>query len=127
MKKLIKWMLYLIAIVVALTTNGYGYLSDGVINIIVLVSWVQITLISLGGLSIFDDKRLAQMASQLKEHGIKAWHSKLRVSIFASIGCSFVYWGYWVTGLGWIFAALVASVLLYVVHVFEKALDAGEQ
>lgn len=126
MKNLTKWMLYLIAVMVALSTNSYGYLSDGAINIIVLFSWVQIVLICLGALSIFDDKRLAQLTMQLKENGIKEWHGKLRMSIFALIGCSFVYWGYWITGIGWIFATLAATVLLCVLHAFEKAIDAGE-
>ncbi|PMH00366.1 hypothetical protein [Vibrio lentus] len=116
MKNLVMWLFMLVMTVAVLTTNNLGMLSDGFVNLLLVVTWVRLVIILLGSLALLNDEQLNKFAKRMKEKGTKAWKSKVLIILWSCIGCAFIFWGYWITGIAWIIATLAGGTLLLVIH-----------
>ncbi|MGF1710126.1 hypothetical protein L4C37_06005 [Vibrio kagoshimensis] len=116
MKNLVMWLFMLVMTVAALTTNNLGMLSDGVVNLLLVAAWAKLVLITLGSLALLNDEQLNKLAKRMKEKGTKVWQSKARITLWSCIGCTFIFWGYWITGIAWMIATLVGGVVMLVIH-----------
>ncbi|MEZ8791406.1 hypothetical protein AB6D86_05930 [Vibrio splendidus] len=116
MKNLVMWLFMLVMTVAVLTTNNLGMLSDGFVNLLLVVTWVRLVIILLGSLALLNDEQLNKFAKRMKEKGTKAWKSKALIILWSCIGCAFIFLGYWITGIAWMIATLAGGTLLLVIH-----------
>lgn len=116
MKNLVMWLFMMLMTTAILTTNNLGMLSDGFVNLLIVAAWARLGLIMIGSLALFNEEQLSKLAGRMKEKGVKAWHGKVRMTLWSCIGCTFIYWGYWITGTAWLIATLAGSVLLIAIH-----------
>ena len=123
MKNLIWMLIKTLVVVVSLTANYRGLLSDGVINLVLLWAWIEIALICFGSLAIFDEKELEKLAKKLGKKSQVKWRMRLSRMLMVSIGLSFIFWDYWVTGIAWLISVVLLSVVGAVVknHLEQKA------
>ncbi|HBC3447593.1 TPA: hypothetical protein NKU90_000395 [Vibrio parahaemolyticus] len=116
MKNLVRWMITLALVITALVTQQLGYISDGVINLLLVAAWLHGALIICMGFALFDDEKLKELAERLKKAGRKPWQGKLQSWLVSLIGCTFIYFGYWITGGVWLIAAIISSVVMITLH-----------
>lgn len=116
MKNLVRWMITFALVIAALVTHQLGYISDGVINLLLVASWIKAALLICMVFVLFDDKKLKDFAERIRKAGRKPWHGKLQSWVVSLIGCTFIYFGHWVTGGIWLIAAVISSVVLLTLH-----------
>ncbi|MGR4016578.1 hypothetical protein [Vibrio harveyi] len=123
MKALVSLVLLLFLTIGAFVSNQLDYLDDGVIRLFV-AAWFYAGTIIFSGLFLvlFDDQQLNKFAQTIRTKNVKHWKSKATVSVTALIGCTFIYFGCWVTGIVWLLAAIVSSVLLFTLHEMARKL-----
>ncbi|EJG1272416.1 hypothetical protein J8A87_06910 [Vibrio parahaemolyticus] len=116
MKNLVKWIVTLLLVIAALVSHQLGYVSEGVVNLMLVAAWLNAALLICMFFVLFDDKKLNDFADRIRTSGLKPWQSKLQSTLVTLIGCTFIYFGYWITGAVWLIAALIASVVTYALH-----------
>ncbi|HGF5126027.1 TPA: hypothetical protein ACF35B_002296 [Vibrio parahaemolyticus] len=118
MKALVSLGLLLFLTIGAFVSNQLDYLDDGVIRLFVAAAWFYAGTIMFSGLFLvlFDNQQLNKFAQTIRTKNVKHWKSKATVYVIALIGCTFIYFGCWVTGIVWLLAAIVSSVLLFTLH-----------
>ncbi|MDW3165416.1 hypothetical protein [Vibrio sp. Y184] len=122
MKALVRLVFLLFLTIGAFVCHELGYLGDGVINLLLVAAWLHAGISLFSGLVLFDDKKLHEFAQTIRANNVKPWKSKATVSVTALIGCTFIYFGCWVTGIVWLLAAIVSSVLLFTLHEMARKL-----
>lgn len=116
MTNLVRWMVTFAIVIAVLVNHQLGYISDGVINLLLVATWIQGALLICMGAVLFDDKKLKDFAERIRREGRKPWHGKLQSWVVSLIGCTFIYFGHWVTGGIWLIAAVISSVVLLTLH-----------
>lgn len=116
MKGLVRLAFILLLTITAFVCHQFGYLGEGVINLLLVAAWLHAGIGIFSGLVLFDDEKLLEFAGNFRAKGVKPWRIKAQASFISLIGCTFIYFGCWVTGIIWLIAAVVSSVLLYKIH-----------
>jgi len=121
MKNLVRWIVTLMLVIAALVSYQLDYVSEGVVNLMLVAAWLNAALMICICFVFFDDKKLNDFAERIRTSGLKPWQSKLQSTLVTLIGCTFIYFGYWITGAVWLIAALVSSIVMSVLHQIASA------
>ncbi|MDE1328492.1 hypothetical protein [Vibrio aestuarianus] len=110
MTNLIGYMIKLLVAVSVLTASARGLIPEGVVNILMLWAWVEVVLLIIEGLGCFSDQVLKNVVNDIQKNPKKVRINRIRSLVISMIACTFVYWGYWITGI----ALMIGMFLMFV-------------
>ncbi|EJL6329859.1 hypothetical protein NMR63_000375 [Vibrio cholerae] len=112
MKNLMYWTCVLLLTVSVLVGNDLGKVNDGVVNLLLVATWINFVLMATTSVCILIPEKFQSLVERAKKQGMKRWMTKTRIVLLTLIACSYLYFGYWITGVASLLAIFLVSVML---------------
>ncbi|MDV2300369.1 hypothetical protein [Vibrio cholerae] len=112
MKNLMYWTCVLLLTVSVLVGNDLGKVNDGVVNLLLVATWINVVLMATTSVCILIPEKFQSLVERAKKQGMKRWMTKTRIVLLTLIACSYLYFGYWITGVASLLAIFLVSVML---------------
>ncbi|EJL6421931.1 hypothetical protein NMS20_001127 [Vibrio cholerae] len=112
MKNLMYWTCVLLLTVSVLVGNDLGKVNDGVVNLLLVANWINVVLMATTSVCILIPEKFQSFVERAKKQGMKRWMTKTRIVLLTLIACSYLYFGYWITGVASLLAIFLVSVML---------------
>ncbi|EJH64606.1 hypothetical protein DLR66_04790 [Vibrio paracholerae] len=112
MKNLMYWTCVLLLTVSVLVGNDLGKVNDGVVNLLLVATWFNVVLMATTSVCILIPEKFQSLVERAKKQGMKRWMTKTRIVLLTLIACSYLYFGYWITGVASLLAIFLVSVML---------------
>ncbi|MBJ6928171.1 hypothetical protein QGM67_12400 [Vibrio cholerae] len=112
MKNLMYWTCVLLLTVSVLVGNDLGKVNDGVVNLLLVATWINVVLMATTSVCILIPEKFQSLVERAKKQGMKRWMTKIRIVLLTLIACSYLYFGYWITGVVSLLAIFLVSVML---------------
>ncbi|HFG1905162.1 TPA: hypothetical protein ACGF2L_000608 [Vibrio cholerae] len=112
MKNLMYWTCVLLLTVSVLVGNDLGKVNDGVVNLLLVATWINVVLMATTSVYILIPEKFQSLVERAKKQGMKRWMTKTRIVLLTLIACSYLYFGYWITGVASLLAIFLVSVML---------------
>ncbi|MDN4696303.1 hypothetical protein QYZ45_21005 [Vibrio parahaemolyticus] len=99
MKSVFFWLFKLLLVVGVLVANANEVTPNGAVNILILWAWIEAIFLFISALCHLNNDVFDKLVCRIEYSSHYKWITVFNRFWAGCIACSFVYFGYWLTGI----------------------------